>query len=438
MADQFSGSFLQYLPPDENRTRVAITEGMVVVDTNVLLDAYRYTTAARNELFAALRALKDRLWIPHQVALEFHKNRASVIASHGDSYSDISKSITNFRKKYEDELANGIREFANRVSLPADDQKQLLRTLDQALGNLQRQVNDLQARHGISERFLFEDPVLRELQTLLDGHVGHTPSADEAATARTEAERRVREDIPPGFKDSAKDDPCGDYLLWHQALCEVRQRSVPLVFVTRDSKCDWFLRIKGKMLGALPALVEEARAIAGVDFLALPTRSFLIHTKSYLNIVVSESTLKQTEALRRPAAPKGSIRQSSIHLAVADVDFLLTQIAMESEAIRQSREHALANAREMAHAMKDVADKDGYIASQNHLRQIDLELMQLEDLRHSLRHPNHRHSSKDGGDEVICCRLSGGAYGNLKRLMLRHDINETPVAARTTRSDRAL
>jgi len=38
--------------------------------TNVMLAAQRFARRARDELFGALEKLGDRLWIPHQVALE--------------------------------------------------------------------------------------------------------------------------------------------------------------------------------------------------------------------------------------------------------------------------------------------------------------------------------------------------------------------------------
>jgi len=76
-----STPFQYYLAPDDGQTKAAVTSGMVVLDANVLLSAYRFAPPARNELLSALERVANRAWIPHRVAEEFHRNRLKVIAS---------------------------------------------------------------------------------------------------------------------------------------------------------------------------------------------------------------------------------------------------------------------------------------------------------------------------------------------------------------------
>jgi hypothetical protein len=307
---------------------------MVVVDTNVLLDAYRYTKGARGELLSALRALGSRLWVPHQVALEFHRNRATVIATHADAYKDAIKAIGSFRKRHEEELVGQIKQFANRVVLDEEILKSLLSSVDTMFTSLTQRIGSLQARHGVSERFIREDPVLGELQELLKGLVGEPLPPDEQEAARSEAEARIKDNRPPGFQDSSKADPCGDYLVWHQSLIEVKKRQVPLVLVTRDGKDDWFSKVQNKQIGALPELVQEALDFAGVDFIALPTRSFLLYAQSELNAVVSQETLAETDAIgqtaRRHIGPSQIGIESAARLEMA----LLDRHSATSESVR--------------------------------------------------------------------------------------------------------
>ncbi|MEU5461869.1 PIN-like domain-containing protein [Streptomyces althioticus] len=44
------------------------------------VNRYRYTEQARADLLAALGTLGDRLWIPHQVLVEFWRNRETTIS----------------------------------------------------------------------------------------------------------------------------------------------------------------------------------------------------------------------------------------------------------------------------------------------------------------------------------------------------------------------
>lgn len=73
--DGFEG----YRTPSEDDYRRVLTEGLVVPDTNVLLNLYRYNAQTQTDLFAVLERLGDRLWIPHQVLVEFWRNRESAL-----------------------------------------------------------------------------------------------------------------------------------------------------------------------------------------------------------------------------------------------------------------------------------------------------------------------------------------------------------------------
>lgn len=44
--------------------------GVIVFDTNVLLNLYRYNEETRNELLKLMKSYQNRLWMPYQVALD--------------------------------------------------------------------------------------------------------------------------------------------------------------------------------------------------------------------------------------------------------------------------------------------------------------------------------------------------------------------------------
>ncbi|MEV6932067.1 PIN domain-containing protein [Dactylosporangium sp. NPDC051485] len=401
---EFSDGFLPLIPPDRERTVQVLKSGLVVVDTNVLLDAYRYTQAARLELFSALKALGDRLWIPHQVALEFHRNRLNVIASHGDAYSEVAKAVAEFRKSYDAAAVQQLRKFINRVALNEDAAAELLETASSvgvALGKLTERINELQAAHGVSDRFLRSDPVLEELQTLFSGRVGEPLPPEEMEVARQEAEERVRTGRPPGFKDASKDDPCGDYLLWHQSLLEAKRRALPFILVTRDGKADWFLEIRGKSVGALPELVKEAFAFTGADFIALETKTFLIYAQSEFNAQVSVATLAQTDAIRSNAKRR---KDAFVHFPPAAVDELKIVLERELEAHQRARETLRARIDFLRTVQRSETSESGSVGKEVETRDLHHEEMTLTNLEyathtyaellHVLSLPDHDHGSE--------------------------------------------
>ena len=60
--------------------RKFFTDALIVLDTNVLLDLYRYTPGARNQVLASLLLVKPRLWLPYRVGSEFIRGRRGVVA----------------------------------------------------------------------------------------------------------------------------------------------------------------------------------------------------------------------------------------------------------------------------------------------------------------------------------------------------------------------
>lgn len=77
-----------------------------VLDTNILLNLYRFPSEARDDLIRALDRVRDRLWIPHQVALEYQENRLTVIAEQIKKFNDVKSLIQNIQKNLENELNN--------------------------------------------------------------------------------------------------------------------------------------------------------------------------------------------------------------------------------------------------------------------------------------------------------------------------------------------
>jgi hypothetical protein len=67
-----------YRRTDEELSKIW-EDGIFVLDTNVLLNLYRYSTGTREELLGVLRGVRSHLWILHQVAEEFLRNRQTVI-----------------------------------------------------------------------------------------------------------------------------------------------------------------------------------------------------------------------------------------------------------------------------------------------------------------------------------------------------------------------
>jgi len=289
MTKGFSDDFSHLIVPSDEATSSVVAKGMVVVDTNVLLDLYRFTSNARQELLDALGKLGDRLWIPHQVAYEFHKNRIGAITDHGAAYVNATKALEDARRR----LIEALVQLGSRVALPEEEVDRLKSSVDSGINGAIESVRDLRAEHGIPDDALKRDEILKRLQHLFEGKVGDAFTAQEQDDAKKEAQRRIDQEIPPGYKDKNKSDPYGDYILWRQSLVEAKSRNVPLLIVTQDVKEDWFWRIENRTVAARSELVRECQDFAGVPLVIMSTKSFLYRARSQISASVSDSTLSQ-------------------------------------------------------------------------------------------------------------------------------------------------
>lgn len=285
--------FQRFYAPDAEAIDVALRTGVVTPDTNVLLSLYRLQPRARDELFRVLEQLGDRLWIPHQVALEFHQNRLKVIAEQesffGKARKDLDDNIAEYIKRF--------RTFSNRIALPEPEVRKLIRRITSAHEAVGDQI--LHAEQGNQAHLdsRDSDELLSRLEVLFKDRIGG-PMADNALKeARKEAKARIEAKVPPGYMDRGKSDPAGDYIIWRQFIQEATKRHIPTIFITDDRKEDWFRREHGLTLGPRIELCEEMENEASVPFLLMTTETFLIQAKEHLSATVSPTTVEQAKEL---------------------------------------------------------------------------------------------------------------------------------------------
>lgn len=81
-----------YVASEEN-IKTLWDNAVFVLDANVLLNLYRYSSDTSQTIMKLLENISDRLWIPHQVALEYNFNRVKVINEQIAAYRKVQNSI---------------------------------------------------------------------------------------------------------------------------------------------------------------------------------------------------------------------------------------------------------------------------------------------------------------------------------------------------------
>lgn len=273
--------------PEEYRS--VLQTGVVILDTNVLLNLYRYHSGTRKDLLEILDAIKDHLWIPHQVMHEFWQGRASVIGGRPKEIEGIISGIQDTRLQLDEE----IRHWANRIGLPQGEKQKILDRIESTIGFVSNRIRTLSltdAAHDAADTD--HDPVLAALEPILDGSVGKPLSPQVARTATKEALQRIQDKRAPGWRDAnKKENKEGDYFVWFQSLQEAKRRGVDVLLVQDEAKPDWWRIEQRQTKGPLPELVHEMREVANVRLFMTRPETLLLHAADVLGKNVSDDSI---------------------------------------------------------------------------------------------------------------------------------------------------
>lgn len=302
-------TFKGYYPPSSEEYGTLWRDGLIILDTNVLLNLYRLPSAAREELFGALKLLKDRIWIPHQVALEFQRRRLTVISSERKSIEDALRSANSL-----------VGDLKSRVEQLQLDKRGLEIDSAKLLANFEAAHTQLTEAIGVAHSAQLDiaafDPIREDLDQLLLGNVGPGPSTqaelDELIAQGTE---RYAERIPPGFSDANKErDPTestlvydhiriprkfGDLIVWRQILNHARKNNTKnIIFVTDDRKDDWWWREHGKTIGPHPELCREIYRETDTSlFWMYSSVQFVEQANRYTKANISRNSVSELQAI---------------------------------------------------------------------------------------------------------------------------------------------
>jgi hypothetical protein len=208
--------------PTEHELNSALQSALVVLDTNVLLNLYRYNESTRNDLLGVMRSLGERLWVPHQVMREFWRNRVSALVSRGAGTEQALNSL----EKQRNAAAEALHQWAKTTAIEVSERDALIDKITTLYSELEQIIQVHAPGTPKMVGSASDEPVLQELEALLDRKVGAAPDEADWQAAVDEGNTRVSRQQPPGYLDAEKIDStlpegaAGDYLVWHQTLLE--------------------------------------------------------------------------------------------------------------------------------------------------------------------------------------------------------------------------
>lgn len=276
---------------------------LFVFDTNTLLNLYRYQEETRNEFLQVLNKISNRIWIPHHVALEFQRNRLTVICEQKELFSKTKKALEITTKTLNVELEK--LKLNKRHSLINIDN--FTKSFNDLVVSFGRELEDIK---GSQQHLSKPDDLKEQLEILFENRVGTAPIDQKTIDELYKiAESRYKNKIPPGYLDNDKSDVCldsnliykkkfGDFLVWEQILEHTKKNNITkVIFITNDLKEDWWWKFDAsgeKFNQPRPELIDEASHQGGInDFIMYDSEKFLSFSSVYLEVQVSDNSVKE-------------------------------------------------------------------------------------------------------------------------------------------------
>ena len=128
--------FAWYFPPNEEELSNIWENGSLTVDTNVLLDLYRYHEDTRNAILKSIRQFEGRVWLSHQVSEEFFRNRNKVILSSGGAFSEAEKSVSEMNSAADDQVQALLKNRIVPDAIAIELKESLSQAFTSALGTI--------------------------------------------------------------------------------------------------------------------------------------------------------------------------------------------------------------------------------------------------------------------------------------------------------------
>lgn len=287
--------FFEYYNLDPDKIKNIWENGVFVFDTNTLINLYRYTEKTRNDYFDVMNHYKSRIWIPYQVALEYHNNRLNVISKVDKAYDDLASKLVSELKIF----INKLDDFKRHPYINVEDIKTRVRDSVNAV------ADEIKKMNNDNPKFLQNDIILNFLTELFDGNVGQDFEADRLKEIYSEGEKRYQAKTPPGYRDenNKKDAESrkiyGDLILWKQIIEKSKIDKKDIIFITDDLKDDWWQKIDGKIIGPRFELLREFYTETNRNIIIYNADRFLKYALDNMFVDVHTETINEVESTRK-------------------------------------------------------------------------------------------------------------------------------------------
>jgi rRNA-processing protein FCF1 len=264
----------------------------IVLDTNYLLAIIESPTTISEKYIEALEKVKDHIYIPYLVALEFNFRKSSIKKQKSKDIQAYKDNIKNSIKNVSDCIIEG------KILKNHDiDNEIFSREISNLTTEYQKNINEKVENKIQSIITNKEDDLYNKLISIIEDKIGDPYTQEKIDEIQKDGEKRYSDKIPPGFDDETKDqsdDPTrrygeinylkkyGDLIIWKDILEYSKNpefKGKKIIFVTNDgtskNKSDWLYKFGNLTVGPHIYLMNELQTVSGKEYYILNNLRFI-------------------------------------------------------------------------------------------------------------------------------------------------------------------
>lgn len=275
----------------------------IALDASCLLSLYVYTERTRNDFLDTLAAMNDRIWLPHQAAYEYEKNRIVKIKKQITISEEVRKVLRSSRGTLQEEAGKPLQKVCGRTEHPFVALAPIRRRVEEVI---QEAHEELEAAEEAYKGFLVDDPVRERLNKITKGRIGEAYSPKELESIYSEGFWRYDREQPPGYMDARGRNPktgvekYGDLVLWNQVMDRGLSTKRSVLLVTNDLKEDWWRDVNDRSAGPRVELLSEMKRRASVRFLLNDSPGFFSWASTHLERRARHTALEEVKRVAGP------------------------------------------------------------------------------------------------------------------------------------------
>jgi predicted nucleic acid-binding protein len=297
MRNMFQG-FFKYTEEEFNELW---TNAIFVVDTNVLLNFYKYSTKSSYEtFFNILKSLKEkeRLYIPHQAALEYFHNYKDNMNKQAEGFNKLAEKLLKLET---DAIKNFKAVESEHPYIENDNFKFVLEDLKNSSEKIKRQLEkEIESLPDVNE-------IESKLFELIDSIIGDSYNQQKINEIEKEGKERYKHEVPPGWED--KNDKrkesfrtfggiryqklYGDLIMWNQMINKAEEATNPIIFITEEKKEDWWEKKNSAIIRPQPHLIQEFLEKTSQKFYMYRIDKFVELANQYLDANVTDEQIEK-------------------------------------------------------------------------------------------------------------------------------------------------